>query len=129
MAKNFDTNKEYFNEQYEDDLIQSGYIVIEAQKGSIGLLQRTLRIDFLRAARIMDDLEELGVVGSENGTKPRQILITEEQYDGIIEEVFPDYEVEDEGDTDYDADSEVIISDIMNKLGSAAATAFGKEIA
>ncbi|MCR5098926.1 MAG: DNA translocase FtsK, partial [Lachnospiraceae bacterium] len=55
-------------------------LIIEKQKGSIGMLQRYFRVGFNRAARIMDQLEEAGVVGPEEGTKPRQVLLTLEQF-------------------------------------------------
>ncbi|MQN00695.1 MAG: DNA translocase FtsK [Lachnospiraceae bacterium] len=54
----------------------AGRLVIEKQKGSIGMLQRNFKIGFNRAARIMDQLEEAGVVGSEIGTKPRTVRMT-----------------------------------------------------
>ncbi len=57
--------------------------IIEKEKGSIGLLQRNFKIGFNRAARIMDQLEEAGVVGPEEGTKPRRVLLTLEQFENI----------------------------------------------
>ena len=50
--------------------------IIESQKASIGLLQRRFKIGFNRAARIMDALAEAGVVGEDEGTKARKILMT-----------------------------------------------------
>ena len=50
--------------------------IIDKDKGSIGMLQRYFKIGFNRAARIMDQLEEAGVVGPEEGTKPRKVLMT-----------------------------------------------------
>lgn len=64
----------------------AGKFLIEKEKASIGLLQRWFRIGFNRAARIMDQLEDAGVVGPEEGTKPRQILMSEEQFEAYIEE-------------------------------------------
>ena len=46
------------------------------EKGSIGMLQRYFKIGFNRAARIMDQLEEAGIVGPEEGTKPRRVLMS-----------------------------------------------------
>ena len=60
--------------------------LIEKDKGSIGLLQRMFRIGFNRAARIMDQLAQYGVVGEEEGTKPRQILMTKEQFETLVSE-------------------------------------------
>ena len=47
-------------------------------KASIGMLQRVYKIGFNRAARIMDQLSEAGVVGPEEGTKPRKVLMSME---------------------------------------------------
>lgn len=65
---------------------EAGKFVIEKDKASIGMLQRVFKIGFNRAARIMDQLEEAGVVGAEEGTKPRKILMSMEQFENYIEE-------------------------------------------
>ena len=66
-----------------DELVhEAGRFIIEKQKASIGMLQRQFRIGFNRAARIMDELADLGVVGEEEGTKPRKILMTLEEFEG-----------------------------------------------
>lgn len=65
-----------------DDLIyKAGMFIIEKEKASIGSLQRQFKIGFNRAARIMDQLAEAGVVGPEEGTKPRQILMSAQVFD------------------------------------------------
>ena len=64
----------------------AGKFVIEKDKASIGLLQRVFKIGFNRAARIVDQLEEAGVVGAEEGTKPRRILMSMEQFENYLEE-------------------------------------------
>ena len=67
-------------EEPEDDrdeyFIDAGVFIIEKEKASIGMLQRRFKIGFNRAARIMDQLCEAGVVGEEEGTKPRKVLMT-----------------------------------------------------
>ena len=55
-------------------------LLMEKEKGSIGMLQRYFKIGFNRAARIMDQLEEAGIVGPEEGTKPRRVLMSPEQF-------------------------------------------------
>ena len=60
--------------------------VIEKDKASIGMLQRMFKIGFNRAARIMDQLSDAGVVGPEEGTKPRKILMSMEEFENYIEE-------------------------------------------
>lgn len=64
---------------------EAGRLVIENQKGSIGYLQRNFRIGFNRAARIMDQLAEAGVVGPEIGTKPREIMMTISEFESLLE--------------------------------------------
>jgi DNA segregation ATPase FtsK/SpoIIIE and related proteins len=54
-------------------------LVVEKEKASVSMLQRQFRIGYNRAARIMDDLESKGIVGSEEGSKPRRVLITKAQ--------------------------------------------------
>lgn len=64
-----------------DDLFpEAGLYIIRTNRASIGYLQRMLKIGFNRAARIVDELAENGVVGPEQGTKPRDILMTEEYF-------------------------------------------------
>jgi S-DNA-T family DNA segregation ATPase FtsK/SpoIIIE len=66
--------------------VDAGKFVIEKDKASIGMLQRVFKIGFNRAARIVDQLEEAGVVGAEEGTKPRRILMSLEQFENYVEE-------------------------------------------
>ena len=62
-------------------------LLMEKEKASVSMLQRYFKIGFNRAARIMDQLEEAGVVGPEEGTKPRKILMSPEQFAQYEEEV------------------------------------------
>lgn len=66
--------------------VEAGFFIIDKDKASIGLLQRMFRIGFNRAARIMDQLADAGVVGPEEGTKARQILMSREQFENYLEE-------------------------------------------
>ncbi len=66
--------------------VQAGRFIIEKEKASIGMLQRMFKIGFNRAARIMDQLAEAGVVGEEEGTKPRKVLMTMEQFENMMNE-------------------------------------------
>ena len=66
--------------------VEAGKFIIEKEKASIGMLQRWFKIGFNRAARIMDQLAEAGVVGEEQGTKPREILMSQEQFEQYIDE-------------------------------------------
>ena len=70
-----------------DDLFeQAGKFIIEKDKASIGMLQRWFKIGFNRAARIMDQLSEAGVVGPEEGTKPRKVEMSMEQFENYLEQ-------------------------------------------
>jgi S-DNA-T family DNA segregation ATPase FtsK/SpoIIIE len=69
---------EYFNE--------AGKFIIEKDKASIGMLQRVYKIGFNRAARIMDQLADAGVVGPEEGTKPRKVLMSLDEFERYVEE-------------------------------------------
>lgn len=77
-ASTVDDRDEYF--------VEAGKFIIEKDKASIGMLQRVYKIGFNRAARIMDQLHEAGVVGPEEGTKPRKVIMTEEEFEQFIEE-------------------------------------------
>lgn len=64
----------------------AGKFIIEKDKASIGMLQRMFKIGFNRAARIMDQLSDAGVVGPEEGTKPRKVLMSMEQFENYLEQ-------------------------------------------
>ena len=66
--------------------MEAAKIIIDKEKASIGMLQRYLKVGFNRAARIMDQLEEAGIVGPEEGTKPRKVLMSPEEFENFIEE-------------------------------------------
>ncbi len=73
-----DERDEYFAE--------AGKFIIDKDKASIGMLQRVYKIGFNRAARIMDQLSDAGVVGPEEGTKPRKVLMSLEEFEQYLEE-------------------------------------------
>ena len=64
--------------------VEAGKLIIDKEKASIGMLQRMFKIGFNRAARIMDQLAEAGVVGPEEGTKPRKVLMTKEEFEEYL---------------------------------------------
>ena len=66
--------------------VEAGKFIIEKDKASIGMLQRVLKIGFNRAARIMDQLADAGVVGPEEGTKPRKVLMSSEEFEQYLNE-------------------------------------------
>ena len=65
--------------------VDAGKLIIDKEKASIGMLQRMFKIGFNRAARIMDQLAEAGVVGPEEGTKPRKVLMTKEEFEEYLQ--------------------------------------------
>ena len=66
--------------------MEAAKIIIDKDKASIGMLQRYLKVGFNRAARIMDQLEEAGIVGPELGTKPRTVIMDQEQFQAFVDE-------------------------------------------
>lgn len=73
-------------QEHDAYFVDAGRFIIDKNKASIGMLQRNFKIGFNRAARIMDQLAEAGVVGPEEGTKPRQILMSEAEFETFVEE-------------------------------------------
>lgn len=73
---------------YDGLFIYAGRAVIESGKGSSGYLQRNFRIGFNRACQIIDQLYEKGVVGTENGTKPRDIKMNLAEFDELVNKLF-----------------------------------------
>lgn len=69
---------------YDEYFAEAGRFIIEKDKASIGMLQRMFKIGFNRAARIMDQLCDAGVVGEEEGTKPRKILMSAEEFEQLL---------------------------------------------
>lgn len=65
--------------------VEAAQLVMDTEKASIGFLQRRFRIGFNRAARIMDQLAEAGVVGDEEGTKARKVLMSKEEFNTLIQ--------------------------------------------
>ena len=66
----------------EDDMLERAIeVVVQAGQASTSNLQRRLRLGYARAARIMDELEEMGVIGPYEGAKPRRVLMTKQQYE------------------------------------------------
>ena len=74
------------NSERDVYFVEAGKFIIEKDKASIGMLQRVFKIGFNRAARIMDQLYEAGVVGPEEGTKPRKVLMSPEEFENYVEE-------------------------------------------
>lgn len=65
----------------DDDLIdQAITVIVQTGNASTSYLQRKLKLGFSRASRIMDQIEEMGIIGPQEGAKPRKINLTEEEW-------------------------------------------------
>lgn len=93
-------------DDYDELLPAAIEVVVETGMASVSMLQRRLKLGYSRAARLVDQMEEKGVVGPFEGSKPRQVLITKDQWQemqfkqGMVDaapEPVPD-ELEFEGD-------------------------------
>ena len=72
--------------EYEDELLPDAIeTVVAAGQASVSMLQRRFRIGYNRAARIIDMMEERQIVGPQDGSRPRQVLITEEDLQNMRE--------------------------------------------
>ena len=66
-------------ERYDELFEQAARLVVKHQQGSVSLLQRRLTIGYARAARLIDMLEEAGIVGPFEGSKAREVLVSSEE--------------------------------------------------
>lgn len=71
---------DYYDELFED----AAMLVVKDNQGSISYLQRKLRIGYSRAARIIDQMEQMGIVGPSEGSKPRSVLISLNELDEVL---------------------------------------------
>ena len=89
------------DEMYNDEMLPAAVdVILETKQASVSMLQRRLKLGYARAARIVDEMEEKGIVGPFQGAKPRDILITQEQWDamrsgGTSQMEFDDLQMED----------------------------------
>ena len=65
---------------YDELLPQAVDVIFDTKQASVSMLQRRLKLGYSRAARIIDQMEEMGIIGPFEGSKPRQIIITREQW-------------------------------------------------
>lgn len=85
-SQNEGQDSSHHGPEIDELFTEAGRFIIEKNSASIGLLQRRFRIGFNRAARIMDQLAEQGIVSQAEGTKPRKILMTEAEFEAWCEE-------------------------------------------
>ncbi|MRG87734.1 DNA translocase FtsK [Salinibacillus xinjiangensis] len=73
-------------EEYEDELLQDAIeLVVEDGRASTSLLQRKFSIGYNRAARMIDRLEEIGLISGQNGSKPREVLLSRDQVHEMLQ--------------------------------------------
>ena len=80
-----DAEKEDYNNEYDDRLPEAVEIVVEAGQASVSMLQRRMRVGYARAGRLIDEMEQRGIVSEADGAKPRSVLITREQMNELFE--------------------------------------------
>ena len=77
-------NQEFYSgdeDDSQDPMLKTAVeVVIDAGQASTSLLQRRCKLGYARAARIMDEMEQLHIIGPYEGSKPRQVLITRQQW-------------------------------------------------
>ena len=72
------------DELFQDEMVPAAVeVILETKQASVSMLQRRLKLGYARAARIVDEMEEKGIVGPFQGAKPREILITQEQWESM----------------------------------------------
>lgn len=77
--------KSCFPADVDEFFVEAGRFIVEKDKASIGLIQKVFKIGFNRAARIMDQLAEAGVVSEESSTRPRVVLMTKDEFERFLE--------------------------------------------
>ena len=85
-AARSDAEKEDVSAEYDPRLPEAVEIVVEAGQASVSMLQRRMRVGYARAGRLIDEMEQRGIVSEADGAKPRSVLITREHMNDLFEE-------------------------------------------
>ena len=81
IQKAIESNEKRAGAEPQDELTEDAIaFILKSGQASVSMLQRRFRIGYNRAARIIDEIEEKGIIGPSDGSRPRQVLITEDQY-------------------------------------------------
>ena len=81
-----DAEREEVAEEYDARLAEAVEIVVEAGQASTSMLQRRMRVGYARAGRLIDEMEKRGIISEADGSKPRNVLITREEFLAMFEE-------------------------------------------
>lgn len=84
-AARTDAEKEEYSEEYDPRLPEAVEIVVEAGQASVSMLQRRMRVGYARAGRLIDEMEQRGIVSEADGAKPRAVLISREEMASLFE--------------------------------------------
>ena len=85
-----DAEREEVAEEYDSRLPEAVEIVVEAGQASTSMLQRRMRVGYARAGRLIDEMERRGVISEADGSKPRNVLISREQFNEMFGDVIPE---------------------------------------
>ena len=81
IQKAIESNERRGGSEPQDELTEDAIaFILKSGQASVSMLQRRFRIGYNRAARIIDEIEEKGIIGPSDGSRPRQVLVTEDQY-------------------------------------------------
>ncbi len=83
-AARTDAEKEEVASEYDPRLPEAVEIVVEAGQASVSMLQRRMRVGYARAGRLIDEMEQRGIVSEADGAKPRSVLITREEMNDLF---------------------------------------------
>lgn len=87
VIEHIEQGKSFEADDEEDELMKdAAEMVINAGQASVSMLQRRFRIGYNRAARIVESLERKGIIGPQDGSRPRQVLMTQEQFEQMQED-------------------------------------------
>ena len=83
-AEESGSDDDTFGADWDENFREAGELCIRSGQGSTSLLQRKLRIGYGRAARIVDQLHDAGVLGPPDGSKPREVLMSSDRFDRMM---------------------------------------------
>ena len=108
-----DSTQTALTDEEGDELLPDAVeVILDTKQASVSMLQRRLKLGYAHAARIVDEMEEKGIVGPFEGSKPRQLLITREQWDTMVgvnpraKAPEPEEETPEEDDVPFEEDVE-----------------------